>query len=57
MKSEKLYKHHPELITEVKKATILLNFTIQTDWKIKTSTQDLVVKKNIPSNWYVNTDQ
>ena len=39
---EKCYKHQP--ITEEKGATIIWDFAIQTDRKIKSNRQDIVVK-------------
>ena len=35
LKSEKCYKHQPEPIREAKESTILSDFAIQTDRKIK----------------------
>ena len=41
---KKEYKHQPEWIAEAKEATILWDFTIQTDRKIKNNRPDFVVK-------------
>ena len=41
MDSEKCYKHQPEQITE---ATILCDFVIQTDRKMKSNRQDIVIE-------------
>ena len=45
-KSEISYKQQPELITEAKETTILSDFAIQTDWKIKND-RPKTVSKNI----------
>ena len=53
---KKWYRHQPEIMIERKEATILRNFVIQTDEKIKSNKQGKVfknnkrLKKNISSN-------
>ena len=60
-RSEKHYYHQPEPITEAKEATILWDFAIQTDRKIKNNRPDIIVKdykkKNMPFNWYVSANR
>ena len=41
---EKLYTHQTKPITEVKRITVLWDFTIQTDRKIKNNWPDVLVK-------------
>ena len=43
-KPKNWHKHQPELITEPKTPTILWDFTIQTNRKIKSNRPDIVVK-------------
>ena len=54
LKSEKWYKKTSEPKKKQKEATILRNFAIQTDRKIKSNIPDIMVKdykrKNIPSD-------
>ena len=43
---EKWHKHQPEVIREAKWVTILWDFTLRTDRKIKSNSLDIVVKDN-----------
>ena len=56
-----LYKHLPEPVKEAKGATILWDFAIQADRKIKSNRLDLMVKDNkrkyIPFNFWVSTNK
>ena len=41
---KKMYKHQPETKTEAKESSLLWNFAIQTNRKIKSNRPDIVIK-------------